>query len=139
ARPGSTTPNSLPRSYGSMTSLRNMSRRTAPHLGIALAGVALLGCSSVQAAPRAADPELRRAVVKEFFVTPLAEPENVDSPAAWHGPAGQHWLLATAKSSHSILVYDALNGTPIRRVGGQGSFPGQFNRPNGIWVIDDYV
>ena len=114
-------------------------RTLASHLGLVLASVAFLGCSTVQASSQMAEPGPTRALVKELFVTPLAPPENLDSPAAWHGPDGQHWLFATAKSSHSVLVYDALNGIPIRRLGGQGAFPGQFNRPNGIWVIDDYL
>lgn len=122
-----------------MTLRRTIPRSVAARLAGLFAGTILFGCSTVQAASQMADPGPQRATVKEFFVTPLSAPENIDSPAAWHGPDGQHWLFATAKSSHSVLVYDALNGTPLRRIGGLGSFPGQFARPNGIWVIDDYL
>lgn len=103
----------------------------------ALSCLALAGCAAGYAAQPEPLPATR--VIKEHFFTPLAERENVDSPAVWHGPDGQHWLLATGKASHSLLVYDALNGAPIRRVGGLGDLPGQFNRPNGVWVIDDYA
>lgn len=75
--------------------------------------------------------------VKEWFFTSRDHRENVDSPAVWHGPDGQHWLLATTKATHSLLVHDAVNGALLRRIGGEGEMPAQFNRPNGVWVIDD--
>jgi 3-phytase len=106
---------------------------------VGLLSVSLLGCNTGQAAPPAQPPARTPVLAKEVFFTPLAERENVDSPAVWHGPDGQHWLFATGKSSHSVLVYDAVNGAPIRRVGGLGDLPGQFSRPNGVWVIDDYL
>jgi 3-phytase len=36
-------------------------------------------------------------VLKEAFHTERDESNNVDSPAIWHGPGGENWLLATAK------------------------------------------
>jgi 3-phytase len=78
-------------------------------------------------------------VVKEFFSTTRQPAENIDSPAVWHGRDGQHWLLATSKEGHSLNVFDAVNGMMIRRVGGLGAELGQFNRPNGVWVVDDYA
>lgn len=78
-------------------------------------------------------------VVKEWFFTPTDPRDNTDSPAVWHGPDGQHWLLATTKETHSILICDAINGALISRFGGLGEMHGQFNRPNGIWVIDDLL
>lgn len=47
-------------------------------------------------------------------------------------------MLATSKESHSLNVFDAVNGMMIRRVGGLGRELGQFNRPNGVWVVDSY-
>ena len=32
-----------------------------------------------------------------------------------------------------------MNGAFIRRVGGQGSHLGQFDRPNGVWAVDDLL
>lgn len=78
-------------------------------------------------------------VLSEAFHTERDENDNVDSPAVWHGPDGQHWLLATAKEGHSINVYDATNGDFIRKFGQEGEGPGTFKRPNGIWVIDDLL
>lgn len=79
------------------------------------------------------------ATVKEVFFTTDQSRENIDSPAAWHGPDGQHLLLATSKQGHSVNVFDAVNGAMIRRIGGQGQELGQFDRPNGISVIDDIM
>jgi len=75
----------------------------------------------------------------EVFHTDRDEGDNVDSPAVWHGPDGQHWLLATAKEGDAILVYDATSGAFVERRGETGSGAGQFQRPNGIWVIDDLL
>jgi 3-phytase len=85
----------------------------------------------------AAEPQ--SIVIKESFFTTDQSRENIDSPAVWHGSDGQHLLFATSKAGNSINVFDASNGAMIRRLGGLGSELGQFNRPNGIWVIDDYM
>ncbi|MDZ7691796.1 MAG: hypothetical protein U5K69_11835 [Balneolaceae bacterium] len=78
-------------------------------------------------------------VLKEVFHTDRDEGDNVDSPAVWHGPDGQHWLLATAKEGDTIIASDATDGSLIQRFGGSGTGSGQFERPNGIAVIDDLV
>jgi 3-phytase len=77
--------------------------------------------------------------VPEWFFTTEQPRENIDSPAVWHGPGDRRWLLATSKEGHSINVYDALHGRFLRRVGGRGIELGQFDRPNGIAVVDDYL
>lgn len=79
------------------------------------------------------------AKLKEWFFTDRNHSENVDSPAVWHGPENQHWLIVTAKGTHRLLVHDAHNGALIKYIGGLGDRLGQFNRPNGIWVRDDFV
>ncbi|MCZ6672322.1 MAG: hypothetical protein O7C75_05210, partial [Verrucomicrobia bacterium] len=55
------------------------------------------------------------------------------------GPDDQHWLIVTAKGTHRLLVHDAHNGALIKTIGGLGDRLGQFNRPNGIWVQDDFL
>lgn len=85
------------------------------------------------------DSDKSPVVLKEAFHTDRDEGDNVDSPAVWHGPDGQHWLLATAKEGNSIIAYDAADGSYIRRFGDGGTGAGQFQRPNGISVIDDYM
>lgn len=85
----------------------------------------------------AVDDEL--PVIKEVFHTQRDQGDNVDSPAIWHGPDGQNWLLATAKEGHQIIVFDANDGSLVRRVGSEGTGDGQFQRPNGIAVIDNLM
>lgn len=78
-------------------------------------------------------------VIEEAFHTDRDEGDNVDSPAIWHGSDGQNWLLATAKEGDAIIAYDANDGSFIERFGEEGRGEGQFERPNGIAVIDDLV
>jgi 3-phytase len=78
-------------------------------------------------------------IVEEAFETGRDTLDDVDSPAVWHGPEGQHWVLTTAKATDVILVNDAATGEPVRRVGGTGSGPGQLERPNGVAAIADLM
>lgn len=79
------------------------------------------------------------AVLDEAWMSEWSQVDNIDSPAVWHGPEGQHWVIATAKSTHQLLVYDAVDGSLVRRIGGAGTGPGQLQRPNGVVIIDDMV
>lgn len=75
-------------------------------------------------------------VVAERFASAATPADNIDSIAFWSpGP----WLLATGKESHALLVYDAATGALLRRVGGAGTEPGRFLRPNGIAVAGDLL
>jgi 3-phytase len=76
-------------------------------------------------------------VFAEAYLTDRNEADNVDSPAIWHGPNGEHWIIATCKATDRLLVHDAATGRLVRHVGVSGSGPGQFSRPNGIAVVDD--
>lgn len=122
----------------------------------ALLGLALLlagcgaGADSARAAadaageaatemPASATSPAAPALIEEAFLTIREEAGNVDSVATWHGPDGQHWLIATAKEGNVLQVFDAATGESLQRVGETGDGPGQFSRPNGIGVIDDLV
>jgi 3-phytase len=88
------------------------------------------------------DPRLvadMKRVDEVFRTVPLTEGKDVDSLAFWAGPEGPPWLLATQKDLSHILVLDATTGELLKRVGSMGDELGQFNRPNGIAVIDDLV
>lgn len=87
----------------------------------------------------AAPSEPPSVILKEVFFTTDQARENIDSPATWHGPNGEHLLFATSKQGHSVNVFDAINGAMLRRLGGQGQELGQFNRPNGVSVIDNLL
>lgn len=78
-------------------------------------------------------------VLKENFFSAYDRRDNTDSVAVWpaDGSGETPVLLATTKETHSLLVLDAVNGALLQRVGGLGELPGQFDRPNGIFVIDD--
>ena len=77
------------------------------------------------------------ARLQEVWQTERDTLDNIDSPAVWHGPDGQHWLLSTAKTTDVLVVNDAATGKELRRVGGPGTAPGKMERPNGVLVIDD--
>lgn len=76
-------------------------------------------------------------VIRERFTTERNEKDNVDSPAIWQGSEGQNWLLATAKESNKVIVYDASTGRKITEFGQFGDTIGALSRPNGIAVIDN--
>lgn len=111
----------------------SMLRSSLVGLAVLVAIVGLAASASAQTSP--SDP----ATVSAAFETKADAWDNVDTPAVWHGPEGQHWLFATAKEGDVIRVHDAVTGTPIRRVGEPGSDLGQFDRPNGVAVIDDLM
>ena len=108
---------------------------------IALAGpliAVLAGCRSAEkpaTAAAATPPPLAR--LQEAWQTERDTLDNIDSPAVWHGPDGQHWLLSTAKTTDVLVVNDAATGKELRRVGGSGTALGKLERPNGILVVDD--
>lgn len=69
-----------------------------------------------------------------------AEPgleHDIDSLAVWGNAPGEALLLVTAKQGDQIWVLDAGTGEHVRRVGGPGTDPGRFERPNGIAVVND--
>lgn len=65
--------------------------------------------------------------------------ENIDSPAFWNSNDGKEYVIATSKSKSYLVVYDALTGKRIKTIGNEGKKPGELSRPNGVWVIEDYL
>ena len=86
-----------------------------------------------------AKAKVPHVVVSETFLTPSAPADNLDSPASWRAPDGRRWLVATAKGTHQLAVFDGDSGERMRMVGGKGAALGQLNRPNGVAVIDDLL
>ncbi|HEX5757436.1 MAG TPA: phytase, partial [Arenimonas sp.] len=78
-------------------------------------------------------------LVEEALLTPPYPEEELDSLAIWQAPGGARWVIATAKVSDHLLVFDAGNGELLSRHGGHGKAPGLFNRANGIAVFGDLV
>jgi len=77
--------------------------------------------------------------VVESYVSDESPSDELDSLATWPTEDGKTWLIATGKSSHRLVVFDADTGEPLRTVGGEGHDPGQFKRPNGLAVQGDHL
>ena len=82
------------------------------------------------------DHDVPHAVVKEAFVTEATPEDNIDSPASWLQD-GRLMVVATAKATDRLVVYDGDTGRRLRTVGGPGTGPGQLQRPNGVATVDD--
>ncbi len=92
-----------------------------------------------QRSVRLADHDSAHATVKESFVTePLAD-FGLDSVAMWHAPVGGRWLYASAKEVDRIVYFDGDSGLQKGSIGGHGDAPGEFARPNGVFVIRDLL
>ncbi len=78
--------------------------------------------------------------INEEYITYWNDGDNIDSPAFWQSKDGkQNVIIATSKNKHNLFIYDAITGQIIQKVGKKGTQKGEFQRPNGIWVIDDYL
>jgi len=93
----------------------------------------------VRVVPMLAGRDIPHVVVKEAFVTARTPEENVDSPAAWVAADGKVWLFATSKATGRVMMYDGESGADLQHIGSAGDAPGQFLRPNGIFVFDDLL
>jgi 3-phytase len=89
--------------------------------------------------PLLSEQKIAYQTIQESFLTALTPADNIDSPASWHAPDGTTWLLATAKATDLLVLYDGDTGKTMKSVGGSGAAAGQFRRPNGIFVIDNFV
>lgn len=104
--------------------------------------------SSAAAAAPADDPTQRvdpvaaarpSVLIEESWVTPEFLADEIDSVATYRNAAGEMLLFATAKQGHHLRVFDAATGAPRAVIGTEGDGPGQFRRPNGIYIVDRYV
>lgn len=74
----------------------------------------------------------------EDFQTERNHDDNIDSPSFWSNDS-LNWVIATSKASGKLLVYDVTSGQLVKEVGTLGNEKGQFMRPNGISVVDNYA
>ncbi|KAG1241485.1 hypothetical protein G6F65_019753 [Rhizopus arrhizus] len=88
---------------------------------------ATAGNPSAAAPATAAKATGERAVatIAEAFLSPMTPADNIDSPAAWRAPDGALWLIATAKATDKLVVYDGSTGQHLRDVGSSGTAKGQ--------------
>ncbi|HEY5805633.1 MAG TPA: phytase [Lysobacter sp.] len=124
-----------------------MTQRFLPPVAIATLLATLLGActtTSPVSAPSAAAsvtpsdaPSVRN--VPERYVSAESPQDELDSLATWTSEDGRTLLIASAKSSHRLVVFDADTGKRLREFGGEGKALGEFNRPNGVAVYGDYL
>lgn len=91
------------------------------------------------AEPMLATSNIDHVTVAEAFITPATPADNIDSPALWVDGKGRSVLLATGKASGRLMAYDGETGAADGSRGTPGAGAGQFDRPNGIFVVDDLV
>ena len=113
-------------------------------LAALLCGALLASCASTPAPVRTSVSPVsgvaRPSVeVPEHFVTAPSPEDELDSLAAWSTADGQVRVIATAKSTHRLVVYDGDSGERLGEAGGKGREPGSFTRPNGVQVYADLV
>ena len=65
---------------------------------------------NAEADPLLSEQTLAYETVAESFLTPLTPDDNIDSPASWTAPDGSVWLIATAKATDKLVVYDGDTG-----------------------------
>lgn len=82
-------------------------------------------------------PAFDAVTVAERYVSEPDPADELDSLATWVAEDGRTWLIATAKSTHRLVVFDADSGARLNTFGARGEAPGQFKRPNGIAVHGD--
>lgn len=92
--------------------------------------------------PTAALPALQGVditTVAERYVSAESPADELDSLATWPTTDGGTWLIASAKSTHRLVVFDADTGMRLRDFGSEGAALGQFDRPNGVAVHGDQL
>ena len=104
---------------------------------------ALAGCASQPAGIPAATPGTGTlpvpVVVPERYLSTAMAADELDSLATWPTADGGLWLVATAKSSHRLVVFDAGTGQRLHTVGAKGPGAGEFLRPNGVAAWGDHL
>src|SRR5687768_12238767 len=111
-------------------------------LSAALACTLLSACATAPrppAPPTTAIAPPEPVTVVESYVSAETLADELDSLATWPTEDGKTWLIATGKSSHRLVVFDADTGEQLRTFGGEGQAPGQFKRPNGVAVHGDHL
>ena len=113
----------------------------------ACAAILLTACATPGATDAPASPPAPTIVhaaaplpVQEVAEAWQSEPsaaEELDSLATWATPDGHTWVIASAKSTHRLVVYDGDTGARLRSVGRKGTATGEFTRPNGLAVFGD--
>ena len=109
-----------------------------PLLSCAVLSVLLLSGCAGRPASRSPLPAARE--IPGAWISAPSPGDELDSLATWaNAPGATPWVIASAKSSHRLVVFDGDSGRRLRSVGQRGDQPGQFNRPNGVAVSDNLL
>lgn len=107
-----------------------------------IATLLLTACATAPR-PATAPPTTQAApdvnTIAERYVSAETPQDELDSLATWPTEDGRTWLIASAKSTHRLVVFDADSGERLREIGSEGAAPGEFNRPNGLAVYGDQL
>jgi len=71
----------------------------------------------------------------EIYSSKVFKNSNIDSLDIYYP---KNWLIATSKGKHCLMVFDKSNLKLLGTFGKKGLSNGQFNRPNGICIVDDF-
>ena len=90
-----------------------MPNPTLMRAALALAITLLAACSTTLSQPDASPstvalPAPRLQTVTESYVSAESPEDELDSLATWPAADGRTWLIASAKSTHRVVVYDAI-------------------------------
>jgi 3-phytase len=104
---------------------------------VAVLSLVLCGAQKPSSRKPAAPTNVR--TIPEVFRTQDWPGSDVDSVALWRNPKGGALLFVTAKQANVVYACDGLTGKLVATIGKRGRGLGEFNRPNGVAVIDDYL
>jgi 3-phytase len=93
-------------------------------------GACATGDPAVRTNPRAL--AVTPVTVAEAWISAEAIADTPDSIAVTADPDGRRIAWVTAKSGHRLVGHDVDTGAVVRTLGGEGTAPGQFLRPNGV-------
>lgn len=118
----------------------------SPRLLLLAAALLAAGCATRTPAPAPLPPAappvapaVDVATVRERYVSEESSADELDSLATWTTEDGRTWLIATAKSTHRLVLFDGDSGARLREFGSEGAARGQFRRPNGVAVHGDML
>ena len=79
-------------------------------------------------------------LVEYDLISEWNDDDNIDSPTLWISQDGSNSLIiATSKARHNLFVYNTSDLKLLKQIGKKGKDRLEFDRPNGIWVLDNYL
>ena len=104
-----------------------------------VAVLSLILCGAAATSSRKAAAPANVGTIPEVLRTQDWPGADVDSVALWRDSKGGALLFVTAKQANAVYACDGLTGKIVATVGKPGKGLGEFSRPNGVAVIDEYL